>query len=593
MPLSLCVGLLLYVVTASTIEEDSRQRFSAHAQVARNTIVARVKSYTDLVRGTRAMFQANYPITRRQFHSYVIGLELEDQFPAIETINFAEYFTDEARAEFEARMAKEPMHDGSAPPPLEIYPPGRRPHYSIMTFVEPIKQAPTIGIDMLSSPALTAQHLKLRDTGKLGASGIPIKWVRGGVKRTGLAMRLPIYRPGQATDTLEQRRAAFIGSTGVAFSVDRLVMGVIDEMPVKNAHMTLVDNALHNTDARGRVLFDSTAGTPRPPRKFPLFADRFTHSLQIDFNGRQWDATFSVDAHEMYSGFEEFMPWVAMVAGILSTMLLYALFHALTSSRQRAIKLATGMTRELRESEAKLQLSHQNLRRLAAHADQIKEGERKRIAREIHDDLGQNLLALRIDADMLANRTRDTHSRLHERARATLFHIDATIKSVRQIINDLRPNVLDLGLSAAVEWQVAEFRRRTGISCELIDESNELVLNEQSATALFRILQESLTNIVRHAQARNVRVMLGSRGDAFYMSISDNGIGLNPAGRVENGSFGLVGIEERIGILGGTCHISSKKGEGMTVSVSVPLCPVSAFNTLPVDGSTEKDTLLV
>jgi len=585
-PLSLAVGLVLYFVTASTIEADSRQRFAGHAQVARNTIVARIKSYSDLVRSSASMFQSNYPVTRRQFWVYVNGLDFQNQFPAIETINFAEYFTHEGREAFEQRTRHVPTSDGRLPPPFEIWPSDPRDQYSIITMVEPAIAAPSIGRNMLSSPALTAQHLMLRDTGKLGSSGIPIKWVTAGTKRTGLAIRMPVYRSDLPTSSVQERRVAYIGSVGVAFSVDRLVMGVIDEMPVKNARMTLVDSARNSEEPRGRILFDSTKDDAQASSRFTLFAGRFTQTLAIDFTGRQWNATFSVASHEMYSGFEEFMPWLAMLAGFISTSLLYALFHALTSSRQRAIKLAKGMTRELRESQAKLQLSHQNLRRLAAHADQIKEGERKRIAREIHDDLGQNLLALRIDADMLANRTLASHSRLHERARATLFHIDATIKSVRQIINDLRPNVLDLGLSAAVEWQVAEFRRRTGIACELVDELHEAVLREQSATALFRILQESLTNIVRHAHATKVRVVLSGHNNSFVMTINDNGVGLGARGSVNSGSFGLIGIEERISILGGTCSIYSSDGEGTTVEVSVPLA-LAPLQTHPQDHSAE------
>ena len=573
MLLSLCVGLALYLVTASTIEEDSRQRFSVHAHVARNTITARIKSYTDLVRGTASMVQANYPVTRRQFLAYVKGLDLNNEFPAIETINSAEYFTHDKREAFERRMRQEPLADGSPGSQFEIWPPDRRDAYNVVTMIEPYEITPSLGRDLMSSPAQRVQHDKLRDAGKLGSSGIPIKWVHAGIKHTGLAIRMPIYRYYEPTNTVQERRTAYLGSVGVAFSVDRLVMGVIDEMPVKNARMTLIESATGGRNSQGRVLFDSTRQQPPATARMWPFADRFTQTLAIDFSGRQWDATFSVEAHEMYSGFEEFMPWLAMLAGFVSTALLYALFHALTSSRERAIKLAKGMTRELRESQSKLQLSHQNLRRLAAHADQIKEGERKRIAREIHDDLGQNLLALRIDADMLATRTRTNHSRLHDRAQATLFHIDATIKSVRQIINDLRPNVLDLGLSAAVEWQVAEFRRRTGIPCELIDEIHDATLDEQSATALFRILQESLSNIVRHAHATNVRVLLSCHKNSFFMTVSDNGVGLGAGGSVNSGSFGLVGIEERISILGGTCSIFSSKGEGTTVSVSIPVTP--------------------
>jgi signal transduction histidine kinase len=228
------------------------------------------------------------------------------------------------------------------------------------------------------------------------------------------------------------------------------------------------------------------------------------------------------------------------------------------------------MTRELRESEAQLKLSHQKLRHLAAHAERIKEFERSRIAREIHDDLGQNLLALRIEADMLTSRTRGQHPRLHARAQQTLSQIDTTIKSVRQIINDLRPNVLDLGLSAAAEWQVAEFTRRTGIACELAGHK-EVFLNDHRATAFFRILQESLTNVVRHAHATAVQVGLNLQPDRLSMTIYDNGIGIPTSAKAKPGSFGLVGIEERMNILHGTFSLNSAPGAGTTITVSVPL----------------------
>jgi signal transduction histidine kinase len=128
-------------------------------------------------------------------------------------------------------------------------------------------------------------------------------------------------------------------------------------------------------------------------------------------------------------------------------------------------------------------------------------------------------------------------------------------------------------LSAAVEWQIAEFKRRTGIACELIDEPKEVVLSDHAATAFFRILQESLSNIVRHAHASSVRVELRSSGRTLTMTVTDNGIGLGARERGKVGSFGLVGIEERISILGGSFSISSTDGEGTTVCVSVPLHP--------------------
>jgi signal transduction histidine kinase len=304
--------------------------------------------------------------------------------------------------------------------------------------------------------------------------------------------------------------------------------------------------------------------------KRPSAATMFELALPIGISERGWVATFSSPRLRFGSGIDNYLPYLALLTGAVSTFLLYALYQTLSSSRQRAVTLAKEMTHELRASEAKLQQTNERLRRLAAHAENIKEGERTRIAREIHDDLGQNLLALRIEADLLATRTAQHHPRLHARALWTLTQIDTTIKSVRQIINDLRPNVLDLGLSAAVDWQITEFQRRTGVPCELI-QNQEVQVNDRCATALFRILQESLSNITRHAYATRVRVELRSRPDRISMTVVDNGVGIQRAGRNKSGSFGLVGIEERVKILGGSFDIGEAPGGGTVIHVSMPV----------------------
>ena len=219
-----------------------------------------------------------------------------------------------------------------------------------------------------------------------------------------------------------------------------------------------------------------------------------------------------------------------------------------------------------------LQESRQLLRQLASHQEKIKEEERKRIAREIHDELGQNLLALRIDASLLHERTLKSHPRLNKKVKMALDHIDTTIKSVRAIINDLRPLVLDLGLQAAIEWQVEQFQRLSGIPCQLAVESAEFDhgLDEYTATALFRILQESLTNILRHSRASAVKVVLSRSGAQLSMVVSDNGVGFVPSTRRKQ-SFGLQGIEERLRMLEGSIKIDSTPGRGTRLAVSVPV----------------------
>lgn len=226
---------------------------------------------------------------------------------------------------------------------------------------------------------------------------------------------------------------------------------------------------------------------------------------------------------------------------------------------------------ERKQTVEALQRSQELLRDLTAHQDRVKEEERKRIAREIHDELGQTLLALRIDVAMLDARTGKSHPRLNEKVRAVLNHLDATVKTVRSIINNLRPAVLDLGLAAAIEWQVAEFRRRSGIECELVMGEREFAVDDARATSLFRILQESLTNVIRHAKATHVLIELHQENDRLVMKITDNGIGLYRDSPKSENSFGLVGVEERINALNGEFRIASAPGEGTTLTIYIPL----------------------
>ncbi len=236
--------------------------------------------------------------------------------------------------------------------------------------------------------------------------------------------------------------------------------------------------------------------------------------------------------------------------------------------------------RELVEEE--LRRSKEVLQQLSAHQERIKEVERKRIAREIHDDLGQNLLALRIDASMMHARTAHKQPRLHRKVAVVLENIDATIRSVKSIINNLRPPTLELGLDAAIEWQVREFERITGIHCRLTRDSGAVHVDreDERALALFRILQESLTNIARHARASSVEVVLRQRDGCLSLLISDNGIGIAPDCGVKPNAFGLVGMRERVHSLRGELHIDSSHGRGTVIRVSIPLDSTDTVDAL-------------
>jgi len=576
--LSLAVGALCHVAADRAVEYDGNARFMHQARNAQYHISSHIDSYTNMLRATASFFDATDSVAPTDFHRFVTGLQLQANFPALDGINYSPYITDAERDAFE--RASRRSGDGTADgyPDFEIRPPGRRPDYSVITMIEPIATfRDRVGLDIAARPAVAEALARARDTGEVSTSGKLIEMNRHGQGGGGMAIRLALYRRNLPHNTVAERRANFIGSVGIGFSVPRLVQLAMEQMQVRDVRLRLYDTGNAATPgAYSALLFDNQPHTreQRPSQLYSVV-------LPLDFHGRQWQALFSAPKRAWSSRFDLFLPWLAMATGFTGTLMFYLLFHTLSSSRLRAIKMAKAMTRELRDSQAKLQLSHHKLRRLAAHADQIKEQERKRIAREIHDDLGQNLLVLRIEADLLATRTRHRHPRLHARAVSTLQQIDSTIKSVRHIINDLRPTVLDLGLNAAVEWQIARFRERSGLVCELLEHQHDIRVDDHCATAFFRILQESLSNIAQHARASLVRVELGQQGNTLTMTIIDNGIGLRPSSRNKIGSFGLVGIEERISLLGGTCAIVSSPNAGTSVSISVPLTrgPGSDANT--------------
>lgn len=239
----------------------------------------------------------------------------------------------------------------------------------------------------------------------------------------------------------------------------------------------------------------------------------------------------------------------------------------------RVVVAHTDIT-ERKLMDGALRQSHAQLRQLALHLETAKEDERKRISRDIHDELGQNLLALRIDISMLSARTQGSHPRLHGRVAAVLDNIDTTIKSVRGIMNELRPMALDLGLQAAVEWQVGDFRKRSGIACQLHirDEALFSAIGSQVEIALFRIVQEALSNVMRHAHASAVELEFHSDARAVYVSISDNGVGITAQQQRKKQCFGLIGIRERVRALDGQVEIGAPpSGTGCRLWLQVPL----------------------
>lgn len=223
----------------------------------------------------------------------------------------------------------------------------------------------------------------------------------------------------------------------------------------------------------------------------------------------------------------------------------------------------------LKETERRLQESQHLLRQLAARGETAREEERKALTREIHDEMGQYLSALRLGVSLIGLQFGVGNPALEDQTQHLIGLVDSTIKVVRDVVASLRPTVLDMGIVSALEWLVDEFIERSKIPCGL-RVAGEMPLDERRATALFRIVQESLTNISRHAEASAVEIVLERNDTRYFLEVRDDGKGFEPCLR-KNKSFGLVGIRERGLVLGGEADIVSAPGRGTTVKVNFPI----------------------
>lgn len=223
-----------------------------------------------------------------------------------------------------------------------------------------------------------------------------------------------------------------------------------------------------------------------------------------------------------------------------------------------------------KQAELALASSQEQLRELSAHLESVREEEKARIAREVHDELGQMLTVLKLEVSMCELAYGELDTGLNERLASMKRLIAQLFQLVRDVATALRPPILDAGIASAIEWQARRFEARTQIPCLVQVPDNLPPLSDAKATGLFRILQEALTNVMRHAQAHTVQIELVREGGQLRLTVIDDGKGFTP-GEARPTSFGLVGVRERVLMLGGSMSLDSEPGEGTSLSVAIPL----------------------
>ncbi|HKR39920.1 MAG TPA: AAA family ATPase [Paraburkholderia sp.] len=241
---------------------------------------------------------------------------------------------------------------------------------------------------------------------------------------------------------------------------------------------------------------------------------------------------------------------------------------AFDASGEEGVAFVVDLT-ELKEAEFRLRESYEMLRELTSRRETAREEERKHIAREMHDELGQHLTALRLKASILRMQLDKDNLELLGRSEELISLVDETMQVVRGVIASLRPAALDTGLVAALEWLAAGFNRSNCTACRLRVHDENIVVSEQRAIVLFRVAQEALTNVARHARASEVIITLEQARGLCVLEVFDDGVGFDPL-ETRKRSFGLAGMEERVQMLGGQIEISSSPGRGTAIKVTLP-----------------------
>lgn len=238
-----------------------------------------------------------------------------------------------------------------------------------------------------------------------------------------------------------------------------------------------------------------------------------------------------------------------------------------------------GVVRDItarRQAEEEGRFAHEQMRKFAERLQEVREEERKKIAREIHDDLGGALTGMKIDFSMLQKEVvkineESLKDAMLNRLSGTTELLDATIDKIRKIASNLRPGILDdLGIIAAMEWQLKDFQKHTDICCEWVSSVEHINMDDQQATALFRIFQEALTNVIRHANATELRVCMRVEENAYILEIEDNGLGITMDQIKNRKSLGLLSMRERTMTFGGSIFMEGRPGKGTKVTIEIP-----------------------
>jgi PAS domain S-box-containing protein len=376
--LGLTLSFLIFAVMKAAVDDVARSRFERDASDATSAIERRIEFYANVLYGLKALFASRSDVGRVDFHRFVDSLDLPQRYPGLDVVNFATHVPGPDRQRFEASVRADKSLSPDGYPLFSVRPPGERPEYLVVVYVEPMEGHEfAFGIDLYATPAvaqtdsrtLAALQRAARDSGRLTASGLPMR-ITAEQEYARLVIRLAVYRSGMPLETVDERRAAYLGSVGVGLNVDKVLAGALDDDTAAHVGFRLYDTGsffdapervvasadrlLYDSHALGAAAVGSSTMDEHPAAAPAEQGRRMARILPLEVGGRRWEIHFSANKENARERFDTLLPWVILLGGVVSSGLLCGVLYSLACSRRRALAIAEDITRTLSRSETSL-----------------------------------------------------------------------------------------------------------------------------------------------------------------------------------------------------------------------------------------------
>jgi signal transduction histidine kinase len=565
----LCLTILLSAWIHAAERRESEALFQQEAKERGDAIAAGIDHALHALDTIYNLFNTMDEVSWDQFSEF--AAPILEKYPYILSLSYQRVMTGPRQDDYASTgrqhsgFALTAMSEGKRAPSL------RESRYRVLDHATLYRgNAEFPGLDIASTPEIEEAFARSVSTGNSASTRL---YQLAGDKGNYRAFTLlkPVFRRGLINKAASTAASSeILGYTAATFDASYLAYRILEQ----GGFLTDPSYSIHlyagNTDTPGNRAFPS----PLQAESESFDTSHVRSSVRtLDVAGREW--TLVVSAPENIGRSAATASRATLLFGVILTGVLAAfLYHLLyRSSELKSAVDALEKDAALRaKAQGALRKSEAELRELAAHQLRVREDERKHMAREIHDDLGQNLLVLRMDLGAMAEALTDKCPDAKKRMEIVLAQIDATIKSTREIINHLRPSVLDLGAYDAIQWLMNHMNKlgKVHFALDCPDENVFQGMRDDDAVSLFRTVQEAMTNVIRHANATSSVVRVSHDGRQLRIEVSDNGSGTFPNEKRKSRSFGLIGIRERVVAMGGEFSIQPVAGQGTMAVITIP-----------------------